>query len=108
MLTGEDASYRGVAKPANAYQVGGPGWGAFEIAARYGVLEIDEDAFPVFANPNSAASEAASYALGVNWYLNSNVKVALNYTDTRFEGGAAGGTDRNDEKTVFTRLQLAF
>lgn len=108
VLTGEDASYRGVAKPANAYQVGGPGWGAFEIAARYGVLEIDEDAFPVFANPNSAASEAASYALGVNWYLNSNVKVALNYTDTRFEGGAAGGTDRNDEKTVFTRLQLAF
>lgn len=108
VLTGEDAGFRGVAKPIKPFTVGAPGWGAFEVAARYGVLDIDDDAFPVFANPNSAATEAASYAVGVNWYLNSNLKVVLNYTDTRFDGGAAAGADREDEKTVFSRLQVSF
>lgn len=112
VLTGEDASFRGVSKPTNAYSIGAPGWGAFEVVARFGELEIDEAAFPIFANPTSAASKAESYAVGVNWYLNSNVKVALNYTNTSFEGGGGGTTtaplDREDEKTVFTRLQLSF
>lgn len=108
VLTGEDASFRGVVKPANAFQVGGPGWGAFELAARYGVLEIDDDAFSVgFASPTASASEATSFGLGVNWYLNANVKIATTYTKTTFDDGAASG-DREDEETVFTRLQLSF
>lgn len=108
VLTGEDASFRGVTKPNAPYTIGSPGWGAFELTARYGVLEIDDDAFPVFANPNSAASEAKAYTVGVNWYLNSNVKVVANYTDTSFEGGATSGSDREDEKTIFSRVQLSF
>jgi len=108
VITGEDTSFRGVTKPKNAYTSGGPGWGAFELAARYGVLDIDDDAFPLFANPASAASEAKSYGVGVNWYLTSNLKTQLNYTNTSFEGGAAGGQDREDEKTIFARFQVAF
>jgi phosphate-selective porin OprO/OprP len=108
VITGEDSTFRGVAKPANPYTVGGAGWGAFELAARYGVLDIDDDAFPIFANPVSAASEAKSYGVGVNWYLTSNLKTQLNYTNTSFDGGAAGGQDREDEKTVFARFQVAF
>ncbi|PPE75404.1 porin [Solimonas fluminis] len=119
VITGEDASFRGVAKPKNAYTPGGPGWGAFELAARYGELDIDDDVFNAipgtaggaansFANPNSAASEAKSYGVGVNWYLTSNLKTQLNYTNTSFEGGAAGGQDREDEKTIFARFQVAF
>lgn len=108
VLTGEDSSFRGVTKPANPFTVGGPGWGALELALRYGILSIDEDAFPIFANASNAASKASSYAVGLNWYLTSNVKAVANYTHTGFDGGAAGGADREDEKTVFARLQLAF
>lgn len=122
VITGEDSSFRGVAKPANPYTIGGPGWGAFELAARYGVLDIDDSAFDVipgttitstntFANPASSASEAKSYGIGLNWYLTSNLKTQLNYTNTSFEGGAgtaAAVQDRKDEKTVFARFQVAF
>lgn len=108
VLTGEDSSFRGVSKPARPFTAGGEGWGALELALRYGELEIDEDAFPIFANADSAASKASSYTVGLNWYLTSNVKAVANYTHTEFDGGAAAGADREDEKTVFARLQLAF
>jgi len=122
VLTGEDASFRGVTKVNQPFTVGGPGWGAFEVAARYGKLEIDNEAFdPIteggvtfarFANPVSQVSEAEAWTLGVNWYLTSNLKAVLNYTQVKFEGGgggtAASPDDREDEKTVFGRLQLSF
>ncbi|WP_125076711.1 porin [Pseudoxanthomonas sp. SGT-18] len=107
VLTGEDASYRGV-KPARAFAPGKGGWGAWELVARYGRLEVDEAAFPVFADPAVSAREASAWVAGVNWYLNNNLKLVLNYLQTGFEGGAAGGADREDEKAVFTRLQAAF
>jgi phosphate-selective porin OprO and OprP len=108
VLTGEDASYRGVVKPSNPFNPGKGGWGALEVVGRYGVLEVDEDAFPLFADPAVSASEASSWTVGLNWYLNSNLKLVLNYLQTSLEGGAAGGADREDEKAVFTRLQVAF
>ena len=107
MLTGEDASYRGVVKPSAPFSPGG-GWGAFELVGRYGELEIDDGAFPLFADPAVSARRAKAWTLGVNWYLTSNLKLVVNYLDTQFEGGAATGADREDEKAVFSRLQVAF
>ena len=122
VLTGEDAGFRGVAKPTAPFTLGGPGWGAVEVTARYGKLEIDDDAFETtavaggtvasFASATTNASEAEAWTVGVNWYLTSNVKAVLNYTQVEFEGGgggtAAAPEDREDEKTLFGRLQLAF
>jgi len=108
VLTGEDASYRGVVKPSQPFGPGKDGWGAFEVVGRYGALEIDDAAFPLFADPSTAASKATSWTLGLNWYLNSNLKLVVNYLQTSFDGGAVAGTDREDEKAVFTRLQVAF
>ncbi|KAF1685518.1 porin [Pseudoxanthomonas broegbernensis] len=108
VLTGEDAGYRGVAKPARSFNPGKGGWGAWEVVARYGELEVDDGAFPLFADPAVAARKADAWVAGVNWYLNSNLKLVVNYLQTGFEGGAAGGADRPTEKAVFTRLQVAF
>lgn len=107
VLTGEDASYRGVT-PARPFAPGNGGWGAWELVARYSQLEIDDAAFPLFADPAVSARRAEAWVAGVNWYLNSNLKLVLNYLHTGFEGGAAGGADREDEKAVFTRLQVSF
>ena len=107
VLTGEDASYRGVT-PARPFAPGKDGWGAWELVARYGELDVDDAAFPLYADPAASARRAEAWVAGVNWYLNSNLKLVLNYLQTGFDGGAAGGADREDEKAVFTRLQVAF
>lgn len=108
VLTGEEASYKGVTKPNQPFTLGSAGWGALELVARYGQLDIDDDAFPRFADPAAVASEASSWGLGLNWYLTGNFKLVANYTQTQFEGGAAAGADREDEKAFFTRAQFSF
>jgi phosphate-selective porin OprO/OprP len=109
-LTGEEESFRGFT-PGTTYQVGKPGWGAFEVVARVHQLDIDNDAFAgggsSFANPATAASKATAWGAGVNWYPHNAVKLSLNYDRTRFDGGAVGG-DRGDEHAVLTRLAVNF
>jgi phosphate-selective porin OprO/OprP len=74
-------------------------------------LSIDDDAFTggaaSFANPATAARKAKAVGVGLNWYLNQNVKWQLDYELTRFDGGAATG-DRRDEQACFTRVGLSF
>jgi phosphate-selective porin OprO/OprP len=108
VLSGEDASYRGVVKPSHPFALDGDGWGAWELVARYGELDIDDDAFPIFADPSLVAGHARTWGLGLNWYLTSNLKLVFNHTRTAFDGGAAAGADRRDEDTFFSRLQVAF
>jgi phosphate-selective porin OprO/OprP len=110
-LTGEEASFRGF-KPNSVFAVGKDGWGAFELAARYHQLSIDGAAFDggaaSFADPAVSARKATGYTLGLNWYLNQNLKWVLNYEHTTFEGGAPDGGDRPDEQAVLTRVALGF
>jgi len=120
VLTGEDASFKGV-KPARPYAVGAEGWGALELVARIGALDVDNAVFTGtttgatanrFANPTTQASKAENYAVGINWYLTQNAKLTADYNFTQFEGGgggtAAAPVDRRDEKAVFTRLTIQY
>lgn len=113
-LTGEEASYNG-STPRNNFAVGKPGSGAWEIAARYQKLHIDDAAFAggaaSFANPATAASAATGYSLALSWYLTQSVRFTFEYDLTQFTGGAASGTnviDRQDEQAYVTRFALAF
>ena len=106
-LTGENASYKGLI-PASPFAPGKGQWGAFEIAARYNEIDFDDDSFPIFADPDASATEAKGWTVGLNWYLNRWIKVAVNYDQTSFDGGAAGGSDRDTEDTILTRLQLSY
>jgi phosphate-selective porin OprO/OprP len=108
VLTGEDNSFRGVVKPNTAF--GDGGWGAIEVALRASGLNVDDAAFPLFASPTASAREATIYAAGINWYVNANGKLSLNYSVTDFKGGAtlAQGGDREKEKALFGRFQIAF
>jgi phosphate-selective porin OprO/OprP len=106
VLTGEKGSYRGVA-PTHPFDTKSGALGAFELTARYHVLEIDDNAFPVFANPTAAARSAKAWAAGVNWYLNRAVKIQADYEQTHFEGGATTG-DRKTANEILTRFQVGF
>lgn len=106
-LTGENNSFGPVA-PDRPFKPGnGGGWGALELAARVGQLEIDEDAFPLLASPASAAEKATSWGVGLNWILNKNFRVSLNYEQTEFDGGSTPFLEEG-EKAILTRAQLTF
>ena len=74
---------------------------------RVHALDLDDATFPTFSNPTRSPSEVSSWGAGVNWYLNRNVKLALSYENTAFEGGAPTG-DRTSERGLFGRIQFAF
>ena len=112
VITGEDASFRNP-NPRHPYAGSIPGLGAVELVVRYGVQTIDASAFAgtaatQLADPNLWAREARDGGIGLNWYFNRNFKIQVNYDQTDFDGGGAGGTDRPTEKAIFTRFQANF
>jgi len=107
VLTGEDASFKDV-NPLFNFDPSKGHWGAFEVVARYGELKVDHDAFNTFADPTKSARRATSVAGGLNWYLNRNMKLLFDYEQTAFDGGAAKGADRPEEKLLLARAQFSF
>lgn len=107
LLTDDKASYRGV-NPKKPLEAGKPGKGAVELAVRYSRIDIDDASFPVFADPAKSARGASEMALGANWWMTRNIRLTLNLDRTEFEGGAAGGADRETETVVLSRFQVSF
>lgn len=112
VVIGGEASFRGVT-PRNNFDLSNGTWGAVELVARYSEQENDDEVFvgaaaSRLADPAVSARKASDVGFGANWYLNRYVKLQLNYDQTSFEGGAAAGTDRPDEKVLFTRVQIAY
>jgi phosphate-selective porin OprO/OprP len=61
-LTGEKNVFGVLPKVENPFHYEGSGWGAFQLAARFGQLSLDPAAFPLFAAPGSAKG-ATSFEL---------------------------------------------
>lgn len=114
VLTGEDAAYKGGVVPRHPFNPLEGQWGAWQLVARYAELNVDSDAFPLFSNPATSARSAASWSVGVNWWLNRNVRFMTSFSHTDFKGGGGPGATapaavtRNDENVLLTRMQLAF
>jgi len=128
LVTGEEASFKGV-KPSTPFDLLTGGWGAWELVARYSEMNLDEDTFTnkagdsfssgAYANLADSAQSAHTWTVGVNWYLNQNSRVALNYAHTSFDGGAGDGTlpiaadgsnvhDRKAEHALMSRFQVSY
>lgn len=146
LVTGEEASFKGV-KPKRDFDLEKGGWGAWELVARYSEINLDKDTFKnaagkyaaetgaltaatagtaknlAYSDLTKSAEAAHSWTAGVNWYLNSNTKISLNYEHTDFDGGAlqkglaqatnnnASGSnvrDREEERALLARFQVAF
>lgn len=106
VVTGEHAGYNGV-KPKHPFNPRRLDFGALELAARYGQLDIDPKSFPMFADPTKSASSAREWGVGFNWYLLAPVKIAVDFERTTFHGGAGKG-DRRPENALLGRVQLSF
>ncbi len=55
-----------------------PGRGAFELAARYSFLDLDND--------GAMGGELTSTSLGLNWYLDPSTRVQLGYVGLTIDG----------------------
>jgi phosphate-selective porin OprO/OprP len=115
LLTGEDASY-GAITPKHNFNPRQGDWGAWQVVARFAELNVDGDVFSSgLASSKSNADGAQAWAVGLNWYLNKNIRVDLSFSHTVFSGYTGGkpasGTlvvPAQDENVLFTRVQLAF
>lgn len=96
-LTGENRPYKsslagfGRVKPKKNY--GENGWGALEVAARFSAIDLQED------------GSLEDFTIGLNWYLNPNTRVMLNYVMGELTDGAGEITTEN---AVMMRIQLDF
>jgi phosphate-selective porin OprO/OprP len=108
VLTGE-APIQGLVTPKSPFDPTKGTWGALEIAARYGQLEIDPDVFGAgYADPEKSARRAQEWGVALNWHLNRNVKYVASFDRTTFTGGAASGANRKAENALFFRAQVVF
>ena len=81
-ITGESHGYKGGlidrVKPIHNFDPNNGGWGAFELALRYDRLNLTNH------NLSPLDRDAHSLTAALNWYLNGNVKLMMNYI--RFTG----------------------
>ena len=101
--------------PKHSFDPRNGGWGALQVVGRYAELDVDKAAFPNFANPVTSASGAQAWAVGLNWYLNKDIRVNASYSHTTFTGGgttaattAPNAIASHPEDVFFTRVQLSF
>jgi phosphate-selective porin OprO and OprP len=100
-LTGESRDYNrssgdfGAVTPKENFSLKDKTWGAWEIAARYSYLDLDDNKAEI------SGGILNNMTLGINWYLNRNLRAMLNYVHTNRNGvGYADG--------VQARLQVNF
>jgi phosphate-selective porin OprO/OprP len=119
VLTGEPASLNGIV-PNDPFDPRNGGWGAWQIVGRLSGMNIGSTAFQGFSDPTLSANSVFSWSLGLNWWLNRNVRFMTSFSRTHFHGGGEvdpinpianippATVSHQDEMTVFSRIQLAF
>jgi phosphate-selective porin OprO/OprP len=102
-LTGEHRNYKTSkgafdrVHPKKNFREDG-GWGAWEVALRYSYLDLDDSRLP------DEATDMHDVTVGLNWYLNPNVRVMWNYIRS-----CADGLDVSNAADIFAmRMQVDF
>jgi phosphate-selective porin OprO/OprP len=114
VLTGEtrsynsaSAAYNGV-QPANPFSLSGGGWGAWEIAGRISMIDLNDQ----LATANGVAGGRQTiYTAGLNWYVNNNVRFMFNYLHgdiTKQVSATSTGDVGAKFDAVAMRTQIAF
>lgn len=73
--SGGTASYLGVI-PKEPFSWSGGGWGAWEVAARFSTIDLNDQLGSV---EGVAGGKQTIFTAGLNWYVNRNIRFVLNY-----------------------------
>ena len=123
ILTGETKSYSPSAinnevggfngpVPSRPFSMSGGSWGAFELVARYSNTDLNWHTSQLATTSQLAGvlgGEEQVIALGLNWYLNRNVRVMIDDNIIKVTKGTAALPNRDGQNiNVFgVRLQFA-
>ncbi len=107
-LTNDTATF-GHVQPRHPIEPSKGHWGAWEMAVRYAQLNIDPSTFAYnLADPGVSVLRAKSSTVGLNWYLNSNVRITVNFVHTDFTGATPAYHAASHEDGLMFRTQLTF
>jgi phosphate-selective porin OprO and OprP len=107
VLTGETATDAGIGvRPRANFDFGNGNFGAFQIAARYHTLKVDDRAFTLGLAAPGSSEKADAWTVGLNWYLTGNFRYTFNYERTVFDGDPDGS--RKAENGFVFRTQVNF
>lgn len=120
-ITGEQHKYipgtgaYGAINPEHPFSLSPLGWGAWELAARYSIMNLNDNTSS--ALKGGAASAAGNgiiggrqqvLTLGMNWYVNSNIKFLFNYLHGTIDKPSTSGENGASFDAVAMRTQVAF
>ena len=120
LLTGESRRYDAARAAFRAPKVAAPftglagsGWGVWEIAARYSVLDLTEQTGRSTANGGIRGGEQDIWTFGANWYPNNVIRFSFNYLlidiDRMAQGTTPPFTDISQKDQAFAlRSQVSF
>ncbi len=91
-LTGETRGYKAGSGAFAAIKPKNEG-GAWEVVARYEDAEVEIPG-------RSLSADLERMVLGVNWYVNKNVKFMLNYVDSEIDGCSGAPKEYTDGETT--------
>ena len=117
LLTGEAKPYNpatgsyALPTPAAPFSLANPGFGAWELAARYSDLNLNYNAGLLHTAATADAIRGGDeriWTVGINWYPNSNIRFVLDYQHTDVSRlNAAGGDIGAKLDAVSLRTQLS-
>ena len=111
-LTGEHRTYEegifGRVKPKRNLNLKTGGFGAFEVAARFSWIDLDD----AFDFDQSTGGKQWDFTFGVNWYPNPNSRVIVNYVyanvNRTIEGDETFDLDNANASIFQMRFQVDF
>ena len=117
-LTGErhqwnsaNGGFRGI-RPAKVFDPRKGDWGAFEVAARYSSLDLNDNAGLTLAAAPAGGIRGGDQKIttvGLNWYPNSVIRFLLDYQWINVDKLSAAGANANvDVNVISLRSQFAF
>jgi len=109
-ITGESHNYSNSAgtfgwiKPNTKFSSNG-GLGAWQVGVRLSDFDGSD-----FTTASGKTAKATSMTYGLNWYMNDNVRVMLNYVETKYDSSVlvATGTSLDKIKAIMLRSQIWF
>jgi phosphate-selective porin OprO/OprP len=111
ILTGEDKPLENRIKPRNNLNLSEGNLGAFELAARFSVLDTSdgEDAGVVAITANQKTQEIV---IGLNWWWTHNIALRLNWVHLGYDedriGIKTGNEDDDSQDIFYVRWQIDF
>ena len=98
--------------PSRPFSFSGDSWGAFELVARYSNTDLNWHTGQLATTSQLAGvlgGEERVIALGLNWYLNRNVRIMIDDNIIKVKKGTAAlpNRDGQDINVIGVRLQFA-